>query len=64
MTESLLELIRVLQLTSPTEESGAFASTTGAESTGVAGGFLPGTFAAKVFKAKDLVSQTGGSGDI
>lgn len=63
MTESIQELIRVLQLTSPTEESGAFASSTGAESTGVAGGFLPGTFAAKVYKAKDLVSQTGWSGN-
>ena len=58
MNESILEIIRVLQLTSPTEEAGAFASATGADGVGP-GGLLPGTLAAKIFTAKDLIAQTG-----
>ena len=59
MSESLKEIIRVLQLTSPTEEEGAFASSTGGDRSGLPGGILPGSFAAKVYKAKDLLSQSG-----
>ena len=59
MNESIREIIRVLQLTSPTEEAGAFASSTGADGAGLPGGLLPGTLAAKIFTAKDLISQTG-----
>ena len=59
MTESLQEVIRVLQLTSPTEEQGAFAAEQGAGQTGLPGGMLPGSLAAKIFQAKELVSQTG-----
>ena len=60
VNESIREIIRVLQLTSPTEEAGAFASSTGADVTGLPGGLLPGTLAAKIFIAKDLIGQTGG----
>ena len=59
MNESIREIIRVLQLTSPTEEAGAFATSTGADGSGLPGGLLPGTLAAKIFTAKDLISQTG-----
>ena len=59
MTESIHEIIRVLQLTSPTEEAGAFASSTGADGSGLPGGLLPGTLAAKVYTAKALLSQAG-----
>lgn len=59
MTESLKEIIRVLQLTSPTEEQGALASSTGGLQTGLPGGILPGTLAAKVFEAKSLLGKTG-----
>ena len=59
MTESLKEIIRVLQLTSPTEEEGAFASSTGGDRSGLPGGILPGSFAAKVYEAKALLSQSG-----
>ena len=59
MNESILEIIRVLQLTSPTEEAGAFASSTGADGAGLPGGLLPGTLAAKIYTAKDLIGQTG-----
>ena len=58
MTDSIKEIIRVLQLTSPTEEEGAFASSTGAGS-GLPGGLLPGTLAAKIYQAKELLKQTG-----
>ena len=59
MNESISEIIRVLQLTSPTEEAGAFASSTGADAAGLPGGLLPGTLAAKIYTAKDLIAQTG-----
>ena len=59
LSESIQEIIRVLQLTSPTEEQGAFATSTGGDQTGLPGGLLPGTLAAKVFKAKELLSQSG-----
>ena len=59
MNESIQEIIRVLQLTSPTEEAGAFASSTGADAAGLPGGLLPGTLAAKIYTAKDLIAQTG-----
>ena len=59
VNESIREIIRVLQLTSPTEEAGAFASSTGADATGLPGGLLPGTLAAKIFIAKDLIGQRG-----
>ena len=59
MTESIKEVIRVLQLTSPTEEEGALASSTGAGMGGLPGGLLAGTFTAKVFQAKVLLSQAG-----
>ena len=59
MTESIKEIIRVLQLTSPTEEEGAFATSTGAGQGGLPGGLLPGTLAAKVFQAKELLSKSG-----
>ena len=59
MTESLKEIIRVLQLTSPTEEQGALASDTGGLRSGLPGGILPGTLAAKVFEAKTLLAKTG-----
>ena len=59
MNESIREIIRVLQLTSPTEEAGAFASSTGADGAGLPGGLLPGTLAAKIYTAKDLIAQTG-----
>ena len=56
MTDSLKEIIRVLQLTSPTEEEAALASAAGST---LPGGILPGTLAAKVFEAKSLVMKTG-----
>lgn len=56
MTESLKEIIRVLQLTSPTEEQGALANSIGG---GLPGGILPGTLAAKVFEAKTLLGKAG-----
>jgi len=59
LSESIQEIIRVLQLTSPTEEQGAFATSTGGDQMGLPGGLLPGTLAAKVFKAKELLSQSG-----
>ena len=59
MTESIKEMIRVLQLTSPTEEEGALASSTGAGLGGLPGGLLQGTLAAKVYQAKELLSQSG-----
>ena len=59
MSESLQEIIRVLQLTSPTEEQGAFAAAQGADQVGLPGGLLPGSLAARIFQAKELVSQTG-----
>ena len=59
INESIHEIIRVLQLTSPTEEAGAFASSTGADGAGLPGGLLPGTLAAKIYTAKDLIAQTG-----
>ena len=62
MNESICEIIRVLQLTSPTEEAGAFASSTGADGAGLPGGLLPGTLAAKIYTAKDLIAQTGKQG--
>lgn len=58
ITESIQEIIRVLQLTSPTEE-GAFAAEQGSDMTGLPGGMLPGSLAAKIYQAKELVSQTG-----
>ena len=59
MTESIKEMIRVLQLTSPTEEEGALANSTGGGMGGLPGGLLPGTLAAKVFQAKELLTQAG-----
>ena len=59
ITESILEIIRVLQLTSPTEEQGAFAAEQGVDQAGLPGGLLPGSLAAKVYQAKELVSRTG-----
>ena len=56
MTESLKEIIRVLQLTSPTEEEGALP---GGQQSGFPGGILPGTLAAKVFEAQTLLARTG-----
>ena len=56
MTDSLKEIIRVLQLTSPTEEEAALANAAGSN---LPGGILPGTLAAKVFEAKTLVMKTG-----
>lgn len=58
ITESIQEIIRVLQLTSPTEE-GAFAAEQGSDMAGLPGGMLPGSLAAKIYQAKELVSQTG-----
>ena len=58
MSESIQEIIRVLQLTSPTEE-GAFAAEQGMDQAGLPGGMLPGSLAAKVYQAKELISQTG-----
>ena len=55
MTDSLKEIIRVLQLTSPTEEEGEL----GGQQPGLPGGILPGTLAAKVHEAKTLLSKTG-----
>ena len=57
MTESIKEIIRVLQLTSPTEEEGASANSAGGQQ--LPGGILPGTLAAKVFEAKSLLLKTG-----
>ena len=59
LTESIQEIIRVLQLTSPTEEQGAFATSTGGDQMGLPGGLLPGSLAAKVHIAKELLSQSG-----
>ena len=60
MTMSLKEIIRVLQLTTPSEEQGALASSTGAASASLPGGILPGTFAAKVFEAQTLLAKACG----
>ena len=43
----------------PTEEQGAFATSTGGDQTGLPGGLLPGSLAAKVHLAKELLSQSG-----
>ena len=59
MTESMKEIIRVLQLTSPTEEQGALASSTGGDLSTLPGGILPGTLAARVYEAKQLLAQSG-----
>ena len=59
MTNSMKEIIRVLQLTTPSEEEGALASSTGAASASLPGGILPGTFAAKVYEAETLLAQAG-----
>lgn len=59
ISESIQEIIRVLQLTSPSEEQGAFAAEQGSEQIGLPGGMLPGSLAAKIYQAKELVSQTG-----
>jgi vinculin len=59
MSESIQEIIRVLQLTSPTEEQGAFAAEQGVDQAGLPGGMLPGSLAARVYQAKELVSRTG-----
>jgi len=59
MKVSLKEIIRVLQLTTPSEEEGALASSTGATSSSLPGGILPGTFAAKVFEAQALLAKAG-----
>ena len=55
MTDSINEIIRVLQLTSPTEEPGALAAA-GDEGTW---GAPPGSIAAKIIQAKDLLDETG-----
>ena len=60
IAESIREIIRVLQLTSPTEEQGAFAAEQGVDQAGLPGGMLPGSLAAKVYQAKELVTRTGG----
>ena len=60
MTDSMKEIIRVLQLTSPTQEEGALACTTGSvQGASLPGGILPGTMAAKVFLAKQLLAKSG-----
>lgn len=59
MTDSIKEIVRVLQLTSPSEEQGELASS---QQSGLPGGILPGTLAAKVFEAKTLLVKTGTSG--
>ncbi len=59
MTNSMKEIIRVLQLTTPSEEEGALSSSTGAASASLPGGILPGTFAAKVYEAETLLAQAG-----
>ena len=59
ITESIQEIIRVLQLTSPSEEQGAFAAEQGVDQAGLPGGMLPGSLAAKIYQAKELVTQTG-----
>ncbi|XP_003382439.1 PREDICTED: vinculin-like [Amphimedon queenslandica] len=57
ITDSIREIIRVLQLTSPTEELGPLA---GAGDEG-AWGAPPGSIAAKVIQAKELLEETGKS---
>jgi vinculin len=64
ITESIQEIIRVLQLTSPTEEQGAFAVEQGVDQAGLPGGLLPGSLAAKVYQAKELVSRTGADAEV
>ena len=59
MTNSLKEIIRVLQLTTPSEEAGLLASSTGTASASLPGGILPGTLAAKVYEAQMLLAQAG-----
>ena len=59
ISESIREIIRVLQLTSPTEEQGAFAAEQGVDQAGLPGGLLPGSLAARIYQAKELISQTG-----
>lgn len=56
LTESIIEIIRVLQLTSPTEEPGALVSTGGGLHTG---GFPPGSIGAKIHQAKELLQESG-----
>ena len=58
MTRSIKEIIRVVQLTSPSEEKGAMASTAGGDQTSF-GKFLPGSIAAKVHYAKELLQESG-----
>ena len=55
ITDSIREIIRVLQLTSPTEELGPLAAA-GDEG---AWGAPPGSIAAKVIQAKELLEETG-----
>jgi vinculin len=55
ISNSIKEIIRVLQLTSPTEEPGALAEE-GDEGTW---GAPPGSIAAKVIQAKELLQDTG-----
>ena len=56
MTDSLKEVIRVLWLTTPTEEAGQLGEGASGRSTG---GAPPGSIAAKVFQAKELLQETG-----
>lgn len=55
ITAAIQEIIRVLQLTSPTEELGPLAGE-GDEGTW---GAPPGSLAAKVITAKELLNETG-----
>ena len=61
MNESIEEIVRVLRITSSRDEAGALASSTGTteQTTAQLGGLLPGTLAAKVYQAKELVAKTG-----
>lgn len=58
MTESLKEIIRVLQLTSPMEEGALACSTTQTQQAGRSGNILPGTQAAMVLDVKNLLEKT------
>lgn len=55
ITDAIREIIRVLQLTSPTEELGPLGAA-GDEGTW---GAPPGSIAAKVIHAKELLEETG-----
>jgi vinculin len=56
---SMEEIIRVLQLTSPSEEMGALAEATSSGSAGESfGGALPGTMAAKFYQARQLLAES------